>query len=353
MSENRDREIIRIERLTLLVRYISVLLVLIIVSIFVILYLLHQPAVKQQCEQVVKAEQTTSSLFWIAPDTATITNDSIREWILLGRAIITNTSAYFGATGTVRKQATNGMNCQNCHLDAGTKIFGNNYGSVYSTYPKYRARSGGIENIHKRINDCFERSLNGLALDTASREMRAIVAYITWLGSGVPKGEKANGSGLKDIRLLTRAADPDKGSVVYINKCQQCHQAGGQGQMNLTKTAFIYPPLWGDQSYNIGAGLYRISTFAKFVKYNMPQGASHTQTQLTDEEAWDVAAFVNSQPRPVKDISRDWPYISEKPMDHPFGPFADDFSETQHKYGPYQPIIDNMKNLKKQTTAKL
>jgi thiosulfate dehydrogenase len=74
------------------------------------------------------------------------------------------------------------------------------------------------------------------------------------------------------------------------------------------------------------------------VKYNMPLGASHDSPQLTDEEAWDVAAFINSQPRPKKDIHADWPDVSKKPIDHPFGPFADAFSETQHKYGPFGPI---------------
>jgi thiosulfate dehydrogenase len=74
------------------------------------------------------------------------------------------------------------------------------------------------------------------------------------------------------------------------------------------------------------------------VKANMPLGATHQSPQLTDEEAWDVAAYVNSQPRPGKDLGADWPKIAAKPIDHPFGPFADGFSENQHKYGPFGPI---------------
>lgn len=84
-------------------------------------------------------------------------------------------------------QITNGMNCQNCHLDAGTKVWGNNYGSVFSTYPKYRPRSGKEEDIYKRINDCFERSLNGKALALNSKEMQAIKAYIEYVGKDVKK----------------------------------------------------------------------------------------------------------------------------------------------------------------------
>jgi thiosulfate dehydrogenase len=118
--------------------------------------------------------------------------------------------------------------------------------------------------------------------------------------------------------------------------CASCHQKNGEGQWNPNQDAFQYPPLWGNNSYNDGAGLYRITNFAKYIKSNMPLGASHDNPILTDEEAWDIAAFVNSQPRPKKDISKDWPKIAEKPMDHPFGPFADAFSESQHKYGPWQ-----------------
>ena len=95
---------------------------------------------------------------------------------------------------------------------------------------------------------------------------------------------------------------------------------------------------WGEESYNDGAGLYRISNFAGFVKYNMPFGTDYKNVVLTDEQAWDVAAFVNSQPRPHKDQKHDWKVISTKPTDFPFGPYADNFSERQHKYGPFNEI---------------
>lgn len=288
-----------------------------------------------QNKPVVKAY---ADIYWSPPDTNTIQTDSIREKILYGRKLISQTSTFFGPHGSIRKNATNGMNCQNCHLDAGTKVFGNNYGSVFATYPKYRPRSGGIENIYKRINDCFERSLNGKPLDTLSNEMQAMAAYINWLGKDVEKGKKAAGSGLKDLEFMNRAADPAKGKTAYELKCITCHQHTGAGQMNSENTAYTYPPLWGNNSFNNGAGLFRISNFAKYIKYNMPVGASHENPVLSDEEAWDIAAYVNSQPRPQKNLSKDWPKISEKPFDHPYGPFADGFSENQHKYGPYKPI---------------
>jgi thiosulfate dehydrogenase len=108
--------------------------------------------------------------------------------------------------------------------------------------------------------------------------------------------------------------------------------------------AYTYPPLWGANSYNSGAGLFRLSRFAGYVRDNMPLNqATHSTPSLSDAEAWDVAAFVNSRPRPSKDLSGDWPNIAKKPVDHPFGPYADGFSEEQHKFGPFQPIIDARK----------
>ncbi len=292
--------------------------------------------------------------FWIAPDIASLTDISQKSQLEYGKALISHTADFFGPNGKVSKNATNGMNCQNCHLDAGTKVFGNNYSAVYASYPKYRARSGTVENIYKRVNDCFARSLNGQALDTAAKEMQAMVAYINFVGKNVPKGEKPKGSGFKDMVFLDRAADPVTGKLVYGQKCANCHQANGEGVLNPEKTAFTFPPLWGKKSYNSGAGLYRLSNFAKYAKYNMPLGASHSNPQLSDEEAWDVAAFVNSQPRPSIDIKKDWPKIDEKPFDHPFGPFADGFTENQHKYGPFNPIkerLDSIKKAKEKTKA--
>lgn len=230
------------------------------------------------------------------------------------------------------------MNCQNCHLDAGTKPWGNNYGAVASTYPRFRARSGTEENIYKRISDCMERSLNGRALPEDSREMQAMMRYITWLGADIPKGETPPGTGIVHLPYMDRAADPAKGQNIYAEKCAVCHGVNGEGMLAADGKTYTYPPMWGPASYNTGAGLYRLSRFAGYVKYNMPFGVDYRNPQLSDEECWDVAAFVNAQPRPVKDLTGDWPDISKKPVDHPFGPFADPFDERQHKFGPFQPI---------------
>ena len=146
--------------------------------------------------------------YWVAPNLKLdkSLNDEERKLIEYGQSLIANTSIYLGPTGSVN-HTTNGMNCQNCHLDAGARPWGNNYSAVASTYPKFRERSGKVESIPKRVNDCIERSLNGTALPAEGPEMKAIVAYMEWLGKEVPKGEKPTGVGITDITYLERAAD--------------------------------------------------------------------------------------------------------------------------------------------------
>jgi thiosulfate dehydrogenase len=285
-----------------------------------------------------KAPKAVPALaLWQAPDTSLIAENPDGELIRYGRDLITHTSVYLGPKGRVAS-ISNGMNCQNCHLKAGTVPFGNNYGAVASTYPVFRNRSGMVEGFEKRVNDCIERSLNGQKLEEDSREMQAMVAYLKWVGKDVPQGEKLPGFGLVELQSLDRPADPEKGRLVYQQYCARCHGQDGEGQMAERGLEWKYPPLYGEHSYNTGAGLYRLSRFAAYVKANMPYGVSFENPFLTDEEAWDVAAYVNSMPRPEKVFPEDWPDISKKPVDHPFGPYVDTFPEEQHKYGPFDPI---------------
>ncbi|MEI8060609.1 MAG: c-type cytochrome, partial [Ferruginibacter sp.] len=320
-----------------------ILLIIALFAMVVLFYFYNRPGTSIANNTGAKSDTT---VYWKAVDINSISDTTLKQQVQYGKELIVHTAKYFGPKGIVIK-STNGLNCQNCHPQAGTAIFGNNFGSVASMYPKFKARSGTKENLAKKVNDCFERSLNGKTIDTTGKEMQAMLAYINFIGSNVIKGTKAVGSGPKDLPYLDRAADSTNGSIVFNTKCKSCHQYNGQGLLNADSTEFIYPALWGKNSFNDAAGIIHISLFAKFVKNNMPVGTTYAKPQLTDEEAWDVAAFIISQPRPHMATPKDWPDIKTKPIDHPIGPYADTFSVSQHKYGPFKMIAALNLNNKK------
>lgn len=135
------------------------------------------------------------------------------------------------------------------------------------------------------------------------------------------------------LKTLERAADATKGKLAYETQCVACHGKAGQGLPLPEGGGCQFPPLWGEHSYNQVAGLYRLPTFAQFAYAKLPLGATHDKPLLTEEEAWDIAAYVNSLPPPGKDLSKDWPDIRRKPFDHPFGPYAEPFEEKEHNLG--------------------
>lgn len=305
---------------------------------------LNQDLYQDSIAPVDFAPLDTASDLWTAQDLSLV-QGAEKEMVEYGRELIANTANYLGPQGSVA-HITNGMNCQNCHLQAGNQPYGINFGSSWSTYPKFRPhrpRGESSEDLFMRVSSCFERSLNGTSPAKGSKEMQSILAYINYVGGNVPKGEKAKGSGIYEVPLLSRAADPIRGKMIYAKKCVSCHLENGEGQLAADVKSYQYPPLWGSHSYNSAAGLFRLSKFAGYVKANMPQGATYRGPLLSDEECWDLAAYVNSQPRPSKDLGKESPLLEEKLFDYPFGPYADGFSEKQHKYGPFKPIKEKSK----------
>jgi thiosulfate dehydrogenase len=330
------------EFLKLIDRITGALVVAVVISFVVVVWggvwlsgVLNSPRQHQASQAPVLGKPP-----WTPPTPSTIPLSAYGDTVRYGRELVVHTASFLGPEGSI-DHVTNGMNCQNCHLEGGAKSYGNNFAIVSGSYPKFRARSGTVETLEKRVNDCFERSLNGRALPEESHELKSIVAYIKWVGSSGRPGEIPDGAGLGEIGLLDRKADAERGRQAYAQYCESCHGVNGEGMKTPGEKEFQFPPLWGEHSYNNGAGLYRLSNFARFVHDNMPLGASHENVIISEEEAWDIAAFVNSMPRPEKDLRNDWPDISQKPFDHPFGPYADSFTEDQHKYGPFKPIIES------------
>jgi thiosulfate dehydrogenase len=289
---------------------------------------------------------------WSPPDVGALPNDAYGQAVRRGRDLFTATYAHIGpdVADPAMRYAGNSLACANCHLHAGTKKFGLPIYGLIADFPAYSARSGAEISLEDRLNSCMTRSMNGRALPADSAEMQAFVAYIKFLSTGLPAGEKLTGYGAGDMPELDRAADPERGKAVYAKACLFCHSGDGAGIPRsgaVTDLGFLVPPLWGTRSFNDGAGMNRLITAANFVHFNMPHGTDYLDPQLSVEEAWDVAAYMVAQPRPKKaGLDKDFPNLVLKPIDAPYGPYADAFSEQQHKYGPYAPIRAAIEKLK-------
>lgn len=238
--------------------------------------------------------------------------------------------------------AGNTLSCTNCHLAGGTQAGSASWVGVTQRYPQFRGRENKIGTIEERINGCMERSMNGRKLPETGKEMKAMVAYMDWLGNGLPEDQIAKFKGYPKLVIPEEAVDLEKGKAVYTQHCVICHGENGQGAPKPNGPGYVYPPLWGGDTYNNGAGMHRVITAAEFIKSNMPYlEATWDNPKLSDEEAYHVAGYINSFMRPEKgNLTADFPDKKLKPVSTPYGPWSDDFSPQQHKYGPFKPIIE-------------
>ena len=217
---------------------------------------------------------------------------------------------------------------------------------IWGQFPQYRAREGAVVTLEERINGCMERSMNGRMLPLESREMKALLAYMRWLSTGIPDGANLLGAGTLLIQEPARAANPSRGAQVFSDVCAACHGTSGLGQRAQTGAGYQFPPLWGPDSYNNGAGMSRLLTAAAYAMHNMPIGTTYSAPVLADEDAYDVAAYIVSQQRPEKaTLDKDFPVRLQKPIDTPYAPYVDSFSLEQHKFGPFGPIRAKVQEL--------
>lgn len=252
------------------------------------------------CQPQQEAAKPTDPPF-APPSEDAIPQDARGEEIRYGLQLVKATKT------ELPQHVGNSLSCTNCHLDAGRRPKAGPFVGVYAAFPQYRARSARVDTLEDRINDCFQRSLDGQPLSKDSREMRAMVAYMAWLSEGVPVGKQPEGHGMPKIPS-SRKPDPENGKKLYAASCAACHGANGQG-------VATFPPLWGPESFNIAAGMARLNTAAAFIKWNMPLGQGGT---LSNEDAYDIASFVLSHERP--DFAKkhlDWPK-GGKPEDAPY-----------------------------------
>ncbi|MGE5478209.1 MAG: c-type cytochrome [Bacteroidales bacterium] len=258
------------------------------------------PATAQQ------AAQDAPPVAFAAPRDADIPATEKGAMIVLGKRLMTDTKRLLpdnvGAS----------MNCTSCHLAQAKLAKGSPFVGTVNGYPSYNPRAGREVTLADRINGCFLRSMNGKPLNKDSKEMKAMLAYVEWLASLLPPGAaKVQGKGIGKINT-DLVPDPVNGKRVYDQQCAMCHGDDGEG-MKDAHNEYIFPPLWGDQSFNIGAGMARTYTAAAFVLNNMPIGHGTNSLlgqggAMTEQEAVDVAEYFSHQPRPdFPNKVNDWP----------------------------------------------
>jgi thiosulfate dehydrogenase len=203
------------------------------------------------------------------------------------------------------------LSCGNCHLHAGQKEGALPLVGIAAVFPEYNRRSGRSFSLEDRVVGCFLRSMNATGLradasgehenraphpDVAAPEVRALAAYLRWLSEGVTAEETRAWRDwhVPSERLIpVGRLDPRRGRRLYREKCENCHGRDGQG----VDIGGLKPgPLWGPRSWNDGAGAARIYTLASYLRHAMPYTAPGS---LSDEEAQQLAAYIDGKPRPV------------------------------------------------------
>jgi thiosulfate dehydrogenase len=213
--------------------------------------------------------------------------DEFGKAVRLGRAIFTDTQTY------AREYVGNKLNCVNCHLDAGRKADSAPLWAAYGMFPAYRDKNKHVNTYEERLAGCFRFSMNGKAPAPGSKEMVALVSYSYWLAKGAPIGVELKGRGYPQLPQPRQEPDAVRGKQVFDANCALCHGADGQGTESNGR--YVFPPLWGKNSYNGGAGMSKVKNAAAFIHANMPLGKGNS---LSTQDAWDVAQYLDSQPRP-------------------------------------------------------
>lgn len=286
---------------------------------------------------------TVGATLRLAPGRATSTRSRIPDIATeeYGKRLMAQTTELLGpdVPDPKMRYIASRLSCGACHLGTGTEPGTLGLPPAYGHYPRFSGRSNTTSTIEDRVNECMQRSLNGRPLPKNSPEMIAMASYIRSLSdqdaATGASGRKANEP--PAFRTPNRAAKLDAGKRVFEEHCTACHGTDGLGLLAAANPihGYVFPPLWGPDSFNTGAGMHRVLTSARFIKARMPLG----KPDLDDEQAYDVAAFINSQPRPeMAHLELDYPDRKTKPADTGYGPFADSFPLQQHQFGPFQPI---------------
>jgi len=242
------------------------------------------PAAHAQAAAEAKAKPAA---FEPPPESA-IPQGPFGDMVRLGREIFVDTGV------AAKEYVGNGLRCSNCHLDAGRLANSAPLWGAYVAYPAYRAKNGHVNTLGERLQGCFKYSMNGKAPPLDSKEMVALETYAFWMAKGAPTGEKLPGAGYpKKGFKPPQPPDFARGEQVFKQHCALCHSDDGQGKQVAGR--YVFPPLWGPDSFNWGAGMGQLDNAAAFIKANMPLSQGGT---LSDQDAWDVAMYMDAHERP-------------------------------------------------------
>lgn len=229
--------------------------------------------------------------------------------IRMGKEIFDHTASHPLSKPYVGAQ--NVLNCTSCHLGSGTSLHGPSLVGSATAYPAYSPRDKAVLTLESRIADCFMRSQNGIHPPLGGAVLTALSAYITSLSAGLPiKMNPEAPLGPLSMKWIQRGneafwkqSNPQRGQTLYAQRCAGCHGADGEGGGMMgggmmgggMMGGMMFPPLWGPRSYNAGAGMADWQKLATFIHTAMAQYAG----PVSEADARDIAAFVDSRPRPA------------------------------------------------------
>jgi thiosulfate dehydrogenase len=247
----------------------------------------ESPRKQEPAASLAKPAGTPATARFSPPAADNIPDDDFGKMVKKGEQIFINTQR------NAPQFVGNSLNCVNCHLDAGRKANASPLWAAYISYPAYRGKNKHVNTLAERLQGCFRFSMNGKTPPLGDPTLVALESYAYWMATGAPVGGKVAGRGYPEVSKPPAPGDYVRGEKVYSQSCAVCHGVDGQGQASGGKT--VFPPLWGTKSFNWGAGMHDIKNAAGFIKANMPLGSGGT---LTDQQAWDVATFMDSHERP-------------------------------------------------------
>lgn len=250
------------------------------------------------------------------PPRSAIPDGPFGEMVRKGEQIFADPGQYASA------YVGNDLSCGNCHLDNGRYDKTAPMRSAWPMYPAYRSKNEHVNDFAERLQGCFMYSMNGKAPPRGGQVIQALEAYSYWLSQGTRTGVELETRGFPEIADPEQPPAYERGEAVFKDNCAFCHGADGQG-LAAGDGSIGFPPLWGPRSYNWGAGMHQIDKAARFIKAAMPL----SKPDLTVQEAWDVALYINSQ---------------ERPQDPRFNGSIQETADTfhQHQYSQYGKTVN-------------